>query len=64
MSEYILILTMIFSANGGVAGGIESIDVDGLESCHRIGESWIANIKKARWTRDRELKYLCVKRRG
>lgn len=65
MSAYILILTMAFKSGYSGMGGIESIDVSSLESCNRIGMTWVRDEKKAKslWSdNDHEFRYLCVKR--
>lgn len=62
MSTYVLILTMMFKSGYGGMGGIESVDVDSLESCNRIGKAWMYNASENKYVKDHELTYLCVKR--
>ncbi len=62
MSGYLLILTLTFKyANAGM-GGIESIKVDSLYDCNRIGRAWVEKlVDNKRFIDKSEALYQCIK---
>lgn len=61
MNTYILILTMIYGSGYGGMGGIESMRVESLEACERIGREWDKKSSKNINAGDRTLSFVCVK---
>lgn len=68
MSAYVLILTMAILVPGTTGysgiGGVASIDVNNLSSCHRIALQWMKGAKEAAGLplKSKKITYLCIKR--
>lgn len=61
MNAYILILTLIYGIGYGGMGGLESIRVESLEACERIGKEWDKKSSEKLGAKERTLTFVCVK---
>jgi len=59
MNTYILILTVLYSGyeKGGVS--VDSLEVNGVSNCNRIGSEWVSGMESK--SRNINVSFMCIK---
>ena len=59
MNTYILILTVLYSSYGKGGVSVDSLEVNDVSNCNRIGSEWVSNMKSK--SRNINVSFMCIK---
>ncbi len=60
MNTYILILTILYSAYSGRGVSVDSLEVNGVSNCNRVGSEWVSSMESE--IKGIGVSFMCIKR--